>query len=117
MDRIEITDYHKRSKVLVYMARIVSTWQFESVFAVLIACHAVLLGAQIEWECLNLDQQLPMELVATNVIFNTIFLLEIILRITAYGPGQFFFGPSRGWNSVDFGLVPRCKCELKTRRS
>lgn len=114
-DRIEITDYHKRSKFLVYLAQIVSTWQFESFFAVLIACHAVLLGAQIEWECLNLDQQLPMELVATNVIFNTVFLLEIILRITAYWPGQFFAGPARGWNSVDFGLVPRFKCPKPAR--
>ena len=46
----EMPQYHQSRPIRRRMAKIVSTWQFETLFAVIIFAHAILLGVQIEWE-------------------------------------------------------------------
>ena len=96
-----------RHPVFRTLARMVSTWQFESFFAMLIFGHAILLGLQIEWECQNLTSELPPELSMIHITFTSIFLLEIILRVTAFGAREYFLGQSYAWNWIDVFLVPR----------
>lgn len=96
---------HKGRPCRKYMAKIVSTWQFETVFALFILAHAILLGVQIEWECQNLDAELPSELGLIHIIFSCVFLVEIILRIIAFGMYEFCKGESYAWNLVDLFLV------------
>lgn len=101
-------DFHQnRHPAFRTLARMVSTWQFESFFATLIFGHAILLGLQIEWECQNLTSELPTELAMIHITFTAIFLLEIILRVTAFGAREYFTGPSYAWNFIDVFLVPR----------
>jgi len=100
------TDFHQnRHPAFRSLARMVSTWQFESFFATLIFGHAILLGLQIEWECQNLTSELPTELAMIHITFTSIFLLEIILRVTAFGAREYFTGQSYAWNLIDVFLV------------
>lgn len=108
-------DFHQnRHPALRTLARMVSTWQFESFFATLIFGHAILLGLQIEWECQNLTSELPTELAMIHITFTAIFLLEIILRVTAFGAREYFTGQSYAWNFIDVFLVPGLICSWHT---
>ena len=88
------------------IARLVRSWQFETFFALLIFAHAILLGVQIDWECHNLNKDLPPEMANIHVIFTSFFLLEIILRILGFGARDYFMGQSYVWNLIDVFLVP-----------
>lgn len=87
------------------IAKIVLTWQFETFFALLIFAHAILLGAQIDWECRNLHQDLPSEMAQVHIVFTSFFLFEIIMRITGFGFREFCTGESHVWNLIDVFLV------------
>lgn len=87
------------------IAKVVRTWQFETFFALLIFAHAILLGAQIDWECRNLNKDLPSETAQVHVVFTSFFLLELIMRIAGFGFREFCTGESHIWNLIDVFLV------------
>eukprot|EP00435_Cladocopium_sp_Y103_P075318 s182_g56.t1 len=86
-------------------AKVVRTWQFETFFALLIFAHAILLGAQIDWECRNLNKELPREMARVHIVFTAFFLLEIIMRILGFGVREFCTGEAYIWNLIDVFLV------------
>ena len=88
------------------IAKVVRTWQFETFFALLIFAHAILLGAQIDWECRNLNKDLPSETAQVHVVFTSFFLLELIMRIAGFGFREFCTGESHIWNLIDVFLAP-----------
>lgn len=88
------------------ITKVVRTWQFETFFALLIFAHALLLGAQIDWECRNLNKDLPSEMAQIHVVFTSFFLLELIMRIAGFGFREFCTGESRVWNLIDVFLAP-----------
>ncbi len=80
---------------------IASSSRFQKLILLLILTNAVLMGIETSVSLMELHGQL---LLALNAIVQSIFVLEIAVRLAAHGrrPLAFF---RDGWNTFDFGVV------------
>ncbi|CAE7486069.1 CAC [Symbiodinium natans] len=91
---------------------LVLTWQFEFFYAFLIVCHAILLGAQIEWEASNLGSSPPNSIFFLHFAFTFLFFVEIVLRMATIGVVKFFTASEYAWNIFDLLMVSLSIVEL-----
>ncbi|CAE7537663.1 Scn11a [Symbiodinium sp. CCMP2456] len=85
--------------------RIVNSKTFSGMISSLIFLNLVLLGAEVDASSgLPLDVQLESFYVLNNILVS-IFVVEVVLKISAYKCGGFFSGIDRWWNLFDLSIV------------
>lgn len=84
--------------------RIVEGAAFDSLAGSAVILYTCMIGIQTEWVAQNLDTKLPVHFTVFEVIFCTIFFLELVARFLA-GRKHFFCGDSWRWNVLDTVLV------------
>jgi voltage-gated sodium channel len=85
-------------------ARIVASSPFDMVIFTVIVANAVVLGLETYD---GIRREAGDVLNTLNDVFLGVFVVELAIRITAYGrrPQDFFSGPARGWNLFDFVVI------------
>jgi len=92
---------HNRSRLV--LQKMVSHPSFEAVFAFIVLLNAVFIGIDTETS-LHYQGLRPWELQVFNIIFSILFLVELILRLSASGR-WFFCDENWMWNMLDSVIV------------
>ena len=79
----------------------VKSWRFESFFAGVLVSNAIFLGVQTQWTSLHLQEDLPGVFLTLQMIYAVLFILEILLRLAAWGPLGFFCATDWAWHLLD----------------
>jgi len=77
---------------------------FSTFIGAMILTNSIFIGIQTEYEATTWQATVPPFFVVSEIVFAIIFLMELILRVSAYGC-QFFTGPDRAWNLFDTLLI------------
>lgn len=97
------------------LVRIVKSMAFDYVSAVLLASNAILIGCQVNDQLIQLHDNPPVVFDILNTIYGLLFLAELVLRIAADGPREYFLGHSMIWNWFDFIVVTLQVAEIIAR--
>jgi len=81
--------------------KLVSNDKFDTVVLVLVCANAFVMAAQHYGQSDSFGKMLDL----ANMVFVYIFLVELILRMIAWGVGDYFKDP---WNNFDFFIVVGC---------
>lgn len=84
--------------------RLVRSFKFELIFALIIITNAVFIGAQVEYAAQNLGEEPPSVFFYIQSAYGFIFLLELLLRLVAEGIA-FFYNSNWAWNILDVVIV------------
>ena len=97
-----------------WCARIVGSLFCELFFACAILTNSIYLGVQLEVTASQGQDAVHNEVAFTvlNMFYAVIFLLEVGLRLTAFGPRAYFFASSWAWNWLDVFVVTSTWVEL-----
>ncbi|CAE7556720.1 CAC [Symbiodinium necroappetens] len=79
----------------------VKSWRFESFFAGVLVSNAIFLGVQTQWTSQHLQEDLPGVFLTLQMIYAVLFILEILLRLAAWGPLGFFCATDWAWHLLD----------------
>ena len=82
-------------------ARFVKSWKFEAFFASVLVSNAIFLGVQTQWTSMHLDNDLPAAFLTMQMAYAILFILEILLRLAAWGPTGFFCAKDWAWHLLD----------------
>eukprot|EP00929_Paragymnodinium_shiwhaense_P071906 TRINITY_DN36514_c0_g1_i1.p1 TRINITY_DN36514_c0_g1~~TRINITY_DN36514_c0_g1_i1.p1 ORF type:complete len:776 (+),score=165.94 TRINITY_DN36514_c0_g1_i1:78-2330(+) len=85
--------------------------KFDTVSAVAIFLNAIYLGVQVELMT-NPDAEEPLSMTFAGYFFYTVFNVELILRLSAYGCEGFFRGDNSNWNLMDLFIVVASSANL-----
>jgi len=84
---------------------LVQSNKFEMFVGIAILCNSVFIGVQVEYFAHNVGSPEPVAFVVLGYFFWIFFLTELTLRICARGSIDYFCGPMRAWNILDFILL------------
>ena len=79
----------------------VKSWRFESFFATVLVSNAIFLGIQTQYTSMHLQEDLPNSFLVLQVCYAVLFILEILLRLAAWGPRGFFCASDWAWHLLD----------------
>ena len=79
----------------------VKSWKFESFFATVLVSNAIFLGIQTQWTSLHMQDSLPTAFLVLQMVYAMLFILEILLRLAAWGPRGFFCAADWPWHLLD----------------
>lgn len=85
-------------------AKLVQSRQFELATACLIMVNALFMGIEVEVMASNIGKSTPIAFYVADKVFNGIFLIELLVKLFAYG-GHFFCREDWNWNIFDFFIV------------
>ncbi|CAE6911260.1 putative tubulin--tyrosine ligase C12B10.04 [Symbiodinium microadriaticum] len=101
------------------LLELASSWQFEAFFATVIATNSVFIGVTIQWESAQRTLKVPSTMFAVQLVYTLIFLSEVLLKLCAFGPREFFCSVNWGWNWFDVFVVTsavfECFVEVATQ--
>ena len=97
------------SSLIQVTRRIVSSWLFEAFFAAAILSNSLLIGVQVHYAAKSVEssvgaQQLSGFFVLEQV-YALLFLVELLMRITAEGLPFFCSSPNVAWNYLDLLII------------
>ena len=97
-----------------WCSRIVGSLFCEFFFAFVILTNSIYLGVQLEVTAAQGQNAVHKEIAfaVLNIFYAVIFLLEVCLRLTAFGPRAYFFASSWAWNWLDVFVVTSTWVEL-----
>lgn len=86
--------------------RVVASRAFEVLVTLVVLANSITLGLQADWAMRNIGlQDLPVYDM-TDGMFTVIFIVELLLRIVAYGRFMYYYSNRNfGWNVFDSALV------------
>lgn len=87
-----------------HILRLVHNNYFEMFFAATIVANSVFLGIEVDHSVSHPDQLNPAVFYVIGYLFTTTFLVELLLRMTAYG-AYFFYNDTCHWNYLDLLIV------------
>lgn len=82
---------------------------FERLSILLLTSNTIFIGFQVE---LSFLAEMPAIAQVIDVIFAILFVVEVSLRVWAFGCKMFFCGPGRGWNMFDAIVVTLSAIEV-----
>ena len=101
------------------LLELASSWQFEAFFATVIATNSIFIGVAIQWESAQRTLKVPSTMFAVQLVYTLIFLSEVLLKLCAFGPREFFCSVNWGWNWFDVFVVTsavfECFVEVATQ--
>ena len=83
----------------------VNSWIFEAFFATVIATNSIFIGVTIQWESAERTLSLPSTMIGVQLVYTLIFLSEVLLKLAALGPREFFCSVQWGWHWFDVFVV------------
>lgn len=86
--------------------RVVASRTFEVLVTVVVLANSITLGLQADWAMRHIGLQDPPAFDMTDGMFTVIFIVELFLRIVAYGRFMYHYeNRNFGWNVFDTALV------------
>eukprot|EP00439_Symbiodinium_sp_Y106_P072519 s2192_g13.t1 len=97
-----------------WCSRIVGSLFCEMFFAFVILTNSIYLGVQLEVTASQGQDAVNNEITfaVLNIFYAVVFLLEVCLRLVAFGPRAYFFATSWAWNWLDIFVVTSTWVEL-----
>lgn len=87
------------------LLQLVESGMFDNLSAFLILANAVTIGAQTNYMAQHSTEDVPKGWEVADKILAIAFLLELIIRLRAFGCREFFTGADMKWNIFDFTSV------------
>jgi voltage-gated sodium channel len=84
------------------LSRFVLSGRFDQISALLVLSNSLFLGVQIEFAFTNETFD---SVLYVDIVFCVLFLIELLLRVYAFGCRGFFTGYDRHWNWFDLAIV------------
>mmetsp|Transcript_13108 Transcript_13108/g.31267 ORF Transcript_13108/g.31267 Transcript_13108/m.31267 type:complete len:532 (-) Transcript_13108:301-1896(-) len=97
-----------------WLGRFVSSWKFEAFFAAVILTNSIFIGVVLQWESENRSASMPDAVYAVSMAYGMLFTVELLLRMVAAGPRNFYCGNNWAWNLFDTLVVASVFYEFLT---
>ena len=88
-----------------FLFNLVTSRRFMHGMMLVILLNLILLGIEVEISSKkSLDDISPFFFIA-NIIIVCVYVIEMLLKMTAFGVAGFFLGTERAWNNFDFAII------------
>ncbi|CAE8606270.1 unnamed protein product, partial [Polarella glacialis] len=94
------------------LRRLISTQEFDLFILVVIATNILVVGFEVDLSAGLPANEIPPAYAVLNLFFTSIFTIEIMLKMIAFGLVWFFTGVDRIWNWFDFLVVGSSLVEI-----
>ncbi|CAJ1448643.1 unnamed protein product [Effrenium voratum] len=91
---------------------VVSSSNCNAFFAMVVLTNSIYLGVQLEYHSVAQDAKADGVFLAVHLCYALIFTLEVLLRLVADGPWQYFWSADWAWNLLDIFVVTSSWVEL-----